>query len=76
MVLSLLSYCQAMSWFFDAHLPANDYSMPSEMIFDFSKLEYLSHECRLVNSKKEFSELLTAEVSLPDLPLDVKLKKI
>ena len=53
--------------FFDVHLPVSDGSSPSEVIFDFSELEYHSSECVLVNSKKEFRGLLTREVSLPDI---------
>jgi hypothetical protein len=53
--------------FFDTYLPASESSSLSDMIFNFPDLDYQSNECMLVNSRKEFRDLLTVEVPLPDI---------
>ena len=53
--------------FFDTYLPASESSSLSDMIFNFPDLDYQSNECMLVNSRKEFRDLLAVEVPLPDI---------
>lgn len=68
MVSAILSRHPTKSFpFFDTYLPASESSSLSDMIFNFPDLDYQSNECMLVNSRKEFRDLLTVEVPLPDI---------